>query len=347
MTGDGDGDERRDGHHGHDHVDWVAMASFLSAWDDLDEPRHRAMAEWLGVAAGEVAVDVGSGAGGMTAVLVEAVGEAGTVIALDGSADLLTVARRRAARPGHDLRAVHADLEHHALREVLPRQPIDLVHASAVVHHLDDEVAALRSMADVVRPGGRVAVVEGGLDIRFLPSDCGIGEPGLEARLAAAQESWFWSEVRPAAGTVRTGLGWGQLLQEAGLVDVVSRSFLLDLPPPLSAPARAIVASVLSGLTGRVADRLGDADRAAVDAGAAVPVAGVLAVVGDRSQRALGMCRRAGLDHPAVAAVVRERPVDVRVPGQDRASRLPARQPLDGLGLSRRDHGLGFRRTRA
>lgn len=38
MTGDGDGDERRDGHHGHDHVDWVAMASFLSAWDDLDEP---------------------------------------------------------------------------------------------------------------------------------------------------------------------------------------------------------------------------------------------------------------------------------------------------------------------
>jgi hypothetical protein len=131
-----------------------------------------------------------------------------------------------------------------------------------VVHHLDDEVAAVHSFAEVVRPGGRVAVVEGGLGTRFLPSDCGIGEPGLETRLAAAQETWFWSEVRPTAGTVRTGVGWGEVLRVAGLVDVESRSFLLDVPAPLGATERDLVRSVLSVIVDRVADHLGRGDRA-------------------------------------------------------------------------------------
>ena len=75
-----------------------------------------------------------------------------------------------------------------------------------------------------------MAVIEGGLGNRFLPDDCGIGEPGLEQRLAVVQDTWFWSEVRPVGATVRTGWGWNVLLAEAGLVDVRSRSFLLDRP---------------------------------------------------------------------------------------------------------------------
>lgn len=263
VDGGDEGAAGRDGRHGpHDDVDWAAQASLLAAWDDLDEPRLRAITTWLGVSAGQVVVDVGSGAGGMAAVLVEAVGEAGTVIVVDGSNELLAVSRRRAGRIGHDLRAAHADLERQPLGNVLSAEPIDLVHASAVVHHLDDEVAAVHSFAGVVRPGGRVAVVEGGLGTRFLPSDCGIGEPGLETRLAAAQETWFWSEVRPTPGTVRTGVGWGEVLRVAGLVDVESRSFLLDVPAPLGTTERDLVRSVLSGIVDRVADHLGRGDRA-------------------------------------------------------------------------------------
>ena len=130
------------------------------------------------------------------------------------------------------------DLESTPLSGVLEQQPVDLVHASAVVHHLDDEVAAIAGLAAVVRPGGRVAVIEGGLSNRYLPDDCGIGEPGLEERLAVDQAAWFWSEVRPAAATVRTGWGWNMLLAEAGLVDIRTRSFLLDLPPPLATANR-------------------------------------------------------------------------------------------------------------
>lgn len=250
------------GGHAHDDVDWAATAATLSGWDELEEGRNRAIVDWLVVRPGQVVVDVGSGAGGMAAALLDAVGTAGTVVIVDGALELLTVARRRVERRDHHLVAVHADLEHEPLSRVLDVRPVDLVHASAVVHHLDDEFAAIRALVDVVRPGGRVVVVEGGLGNRFLPDDCGIGEPGVEQRLAAALDAWFWSEVRPAGATVRTGRGWNVLLAEAGLLDVTARSFLLDLPPPLEESTRRVVCAVLAGQLARVDDRLGGEDRA-------------------------------------------------------------------------------------
>ncbi len=151
--------------HSHDDVDWAAQAALLSASDDLEVGRNQAIVDWLGVGDGDVAVEVGSGAGGMAAALLGAVGTAGTVIIVDGAAELLALAQRRARRPGHHLVALHADIDAQPLGTVLQhRRPVDLVYASAVVHHLDDELAAVREFASVVRPGGRVAVAEGGLE---------------------------------------------------------------------------------------------------------------------------------------------------------------------------------------
>jgi SAM-dependent methyltransferase len=249
--------------HAHDDVDWAAQAALLTASDTLEVGRHRAIVEWLGVGDGDVAVEVGSGAGGMAAALLGAVGTAGTVIIVDGAHELLELAQRRARRPGHHLVALHADVDAQPLGGVLQqRRPVDLVYASAVVHHLDDELAAVREFAAVVRPGGRVAVAEGGLAHRYLPDDCGIGEPGLEQRLAAAQEAWFWSEVRPADATVRRGWGWNVLLADAGLIDVATRSFLLDVPPPLDAPTRQGVRAVFERELSTIGDRISDEDRA-------------------------------------------------------------------------------------
>ena len=251
--------------HSHDDVDWAAQAALLSASDDLEVGRNQAIVEWLGVADGDVAVEVGSGAGGMAAALLGAVGTAGTVIIVDGAADLLALAQRRARRAGHHLVALRADLDAQPLGTVLQhRRPVDVVYASAVVHHLDDELGAVREFASVVRPGGRVAVAEGGLAHRFLPDDCGIGEPGLETRLAAAQEEWFWSEVRPADATVRRARGWNVLLADAGLVDVAARSFLLDVPPPLDAPTRRGVRAVFERQLTTLGDRISDEDRTAL-----------------------------------------------------------------------------------
>ena len=256
----GDAAEHR--HHVHDDIDWAKMAEALMAWDELEVGRNRAIVDWLGVRPGDVVVDVGSGAGGMAAALVDAVGQEGSVVLADGSTELLAVARQHAGRPGHRLVTLPVDLEHQPLGSVLEHQPADLVHASAVVHHLDDEIAAIAGLAAVVRPGGRVAVAEGGLGNHFLPEDCGIGEPGLEQRLAVARDVWFWSEVRPATAIVRTGSGWNVLLAEAGLADVTTRSFLLDLPPPLNESTRRIVRGVFERELGRVGEQIDSDDRA-------------------------------------------------------------------------------------
>ena len=238
------------------------MADALTAWDDLDTDRNRVIVEWLGVQPGHVAVDVGSGAGGMAAALADAVGTAGTVVLADGSAELLALAVDAPAGPVTTSSRSTPTSNIGRSAALLDRTPVDLVHASAVVHHLDDEVAALTDLAAVVRPGGRVAIGEGGLEYRFLPDDCGIGEPGLEQRLATDKVAWFWREVRPADATVRTGWGWNVLLAEAGLVQVSTRSFLLDLPPPLTDATRLVVRGVFERQLAGADERLDDVDRA-------------------------------------------------------------------------------------
>ena len=109
-------------------------------------------------------------------------------------------------------------------------------------------------------------LAEGGLTPRFLPREHGLGEPDLEARLDAATARWFWSHVRPGEATVAMPHGWGVALAAAGLADVRSRSFLVDVPPPLGADERSLVADALTDAASRAGEWLTDDDRAAVAA---------------------------------------------------------------------------------
>ena len=61
---------------------------------------------------------------------------------------------------------------------------------------------------------------------------------------------------------MRTGWGWNVLLAEAGLVRVSTRSFLLDLPPPLTDATRRVVRGVFERELAGADERLGDVDRA-------------------------------------------------------------------------------------
>jgi hypothetical protein len=67
-----------------------------------------------------------------------------------------------------------------------------------------------------------------------LPWDLGVGEPGLEVRLDAAQDRWFARMRRDMPESVPMPYGWSTALRRAGLVDVTARTFLLDRPAPLS-----------------------------------------------------------------------------------------------------------------
>jgi hypothetical protein len=108
------------------------------------------------------------------------------------------------------------------------------------VHHLGDQDDAVRRLAALVRPGGVLAIAEGGLSLRSLPRDIGIGRPGLEARLDVAREEWFAEMRAVQPGAVSTVEHWPGLLAAAGLSPCGTRSFLVEHAAPLDPATRAV-----------------------------------------------------------------------------------------------------------
>jgi SAM-dependent methyltransferase len=138
-----------------------------------------------------------------------------------------------------EVRGVWADVADGGLREKVPAAR--LVWASRVVHHLPDQRAGLAALAGLLTPGGCLAVAVGGLALRCLPWDLGIGEPGLADRLTARRDAWFAGMRASMPGATRMPHGWNRALSEIGLVGVTSFSYLVDRPAPLAEPARASV----------------------------------------------------------------------------------------------------------
>jgi ubiquinone/menaquinone biosynthesis C-methylase UbiE len=133
-------------------------------------------------------LELGAGEGAFTLALADLLGPAADILALDRDASAL---RRLAADlparfPGRRLRTVTGDM-----RCALPDGPFDGVLAANSLHFVTDPVAVLRRVAAVIRPAGRLVVVEYDADegnrwvphpfssSRFLvlASEAGLGDP--------------------------------------------------------------------------------------------------------------------------------------------------------------------------
>lgn len=215
-------------------------------------------------------LDIGSGPGVMTCVLAEAFEDA-EAVAVDGAPGLLNRTRARAERLGLGGRVAvwHAELpEGLAGGDEAGEGGLgtaDLVWSSKAVHHLGDQQGALDALAGVLRPGGMLAVAEGGLPMRFLPRDIGIGSPGLQARLDAAEEAWFESMRAELPGSTPVVEDWPAMFSRAGLTEVGSFTSLLDLPAPLGRTARAFLHAQLTRLREAMSESLDEADRKTLD----------------------------------------------------------------------------------
>ncbi|MFI0774536.1 class I SAM-dependent methyltransferase [Streptomyces sp. NPDC021212] len=257
-------------HHGTEQPDWDALAPLLERGAELYAPVHEQAAAWLRerFAAGGGSVrrilDVGSGPGVVTCLLARAFPDA-EVVAADGTPALLERARERAARLGLADRVTTLTVEMPEELDPATIGTADLIWSSRTVHHLGDQLDALRRLATALRPGGLLAVGEGGLPPRFLPRDAGLGRPDLSARLDVVQAEGFAEMRAGLPGATETVEDWPGLLTAAGLTGATSRSFLLDLPAPLDATARESLRTELAHRREAVADRLDDGDLAALD----------------------------------------------------------------------------------
>lgn len=232
--------------------DPVSAEAVLAPLDD-------ALLDPLPVPPGAAVADIGPGAGTSTLYLADRVGASGRVYAVDVDPDALDALRRRADRAGlgDRVHTVHHDLDDGP--PVLP-EPVALVWSAACVHHALDWAGAVSGLAGLLTPGGTLAASEGGLPMRALPWDVGVGHPGLEVRLDAAHDAWFGRWHAGRSGVVRENRGWPELLRAAGQVDVASRSALLDLPAPLVAPVRGVVLAELAARVGRAWEYLASDD---------------------------------------------------------------------------------------
>ncbi len=112
----------------------------------------------LGARPGERGLDVGCGPAFLACELGREVGPGGRIVGLDESPEMLEAARARIAREGLADRVEVQEGD--AVRLAFPAGAFDFVTAVQVYLYVPDVEGALAEAARVLRPGGRLAVVD-------------------------------------------------------------------------------------------------------------------------------------------------------------------------------------------
>ncbi|WP_433296850.1 class I SAM-dependent methyltransferase [Pseudonocardia sp. CA-142604] len=217
-----------------------------------------AITAWLPIeSAPHEIVDLGCGTGAGTFALVDRFPEA-RVTAVDSSAEHLHRLREKAYVEGvqERVRTVQADLD--AVDWPDLGTP-DLVWASASMHHLADPHRALRTVHDILTPGGLFAVVELAGFPRFLPENAPEDRPGLEERCHATGERYHAEHVP------HRGADWGPMLTAAGFTVDDERTVTVNIPGDRSSAVGRYALGALQRLRHRAADALSTDDLAALD----------------------------------------------------------------------------------
>lgn len=111
----------------------------------------------VGLKAGQIIADIGSGGGYFSVRFAETVGEHGKVYAVDANRVYLDFIKRSAEKKGlHNL--VLVLLSEGGLN--LPEKALDFIFMRNVTHHISDRTAYFKALHKFLKPGGRVAVIE-------------------------------------------------------------------------------------------------------------------------------------------------------------------------------------------
>lgn len=132
----------------------------LSMLAEARDPKTFGLLSRVGIAEGMHCLEVGAGAGSVSAWLADKVGSTGRVMSTD--IDL----QFHAEMPANVIVRKH-DIENDAL----PREHFDIVHARAVLQHVPSRDEVMGKLVEALKPGGWL-VIEDGI---FL----GFGEQGL------------------------------------------------------------------------------------------------------------------------------------------------------------------------
>ncbi len=146
--------------------DRLFSASFFGPW-------ARVLIELAGIRAGDAVLDIATGPGTVARLAAERVGTSGRVVGIDLSGPMQEVARSKPGEPG----AAPIDFVQRSADDLqLPDGSFDVVVCQHRLQFFPDQIAALREMRRVLKPGGRVGIAvwaKGyGRDIEQVLSEC-------------------------------------------------------------------------------------------------------------------------------------------------------------------------------
>ncbi|KOX47718.1 class I SAM-dependent methyltransferase [Streptomyces sp. NRRL F-7442] len=245
--------------HGGDHEhDDPGQAEILDLDAEVLAEHLASVTAWLPLTSEpRLIVDLGCGTGTGTFALLERFPDA-HVTAVDNSAGHLRILSEKARARGVEerVRTVRADLDSDHWPDL---GTPGLVWASASMHHMARPERALRSVRELLAPGGLFAVVELAGFPRFLPADAPEDRPGLEERAHAATDS-FHAEHVP-----HRGADWGPMLAAAGFTVEDERTLTVDIEGGRSEAVGRYAHGSLQRLRGVAAPVLDPQDLAALD----------------------------------------------------------------------------------
>jgi len=201
----------------------------------LHEPIIRSAIRVLQLPQGSRGLDAGCGIGLQALLLAEAVGPAGHITGLDLSPEFLVHAREIAEKAG--LSELTAFEQGNVSKLPFDDDTFDWAWSSNCIGYAPGEpVPLVKELARVVKPGGIVALIAWSSQ-QLLP-----GYPLLEARLNAttAGVAPFVCGMRPQSHFLRAP-GW---LRDGGLEEVTARTFVGDVPAPLSDDIRSALTAL-------------------------------------------------------------------------------------------------------
>ncbi len=132
----------------------LAATDYELLWRAQLAPAQDALLDAAAIAPGERVIDIACGTGLVTLAAARAVGASGQVLGVDLSEQMVAAARRRAAAtaPAQFMR-----MDGEAL-DALPEASFDVALCALGLMYMPSPERALRQMARVLRPGGRVAL---------------------------------------------------------------------------------------------------------------------------------------------------------------------------------------------
>jgi ubiquinone/menaquinone biosynthesis C-methylase UbiE len=235
-------------------TDSESYIRMLEISNPLLEPVVRAAVKEIHLPSGGKGLDAGCGIGLQARLLAETVGPAGHVTGVDISSDLLRHAEATAQETGMSRRISFQQGD--VTRLPFAEDTLDWAWSSCCVGYSAaiEPRAALKELARVVKPGGKVAIFVWSSE-RLLP-----GYPLLEARLQAtgAGIAPFTRNMPPERHCSRA-LGW---FRAAGLQEIAARTFTGGAHAPLNEDLRSALEALFEMRWPGVESELSEEERA-------------------------------------------------------------------------------------